>query len=102
MEFAYALRDAQGNIVRDANGNVKTGEIEHVDVMKRGKGWGQAYGSNRSGNWEYVGYRLDGSYTTSPEASAKCAACHLKAGPALDFVFPVSLPEHDRKEPNRR
>lgn len=86
VEFSYALRDANNQVMRDANGAVKTA-VEHVDVMKRGKGFGEAYGANRAGEWEYAGYRLDGSYTTPPEKSAQCAACHRKAGPENDFVF---------------
>lgn len=87
MEFRDALRDANNQIVRDANGTLKKGAVEHIDVMKRGQGFGEAYGANRSGEWEYAGYRLDGSYTTPPEKSVQCAACHLKAGPENDFVF---------------
>jgi hypothetical protein len=87
MEFSYARRDANNQIQRDANGVVLKGEIEHVDVMKRGKGFGEMYGENRSGEWEYAGYKLDGSYKTTPADSIQCAACHRKAGPENDFVY---------------
>jgi hypothetical protein len=87
VEFSDALRDANNQVVRDANGALKRGVVERIDVMKRGKAFGEAYGANRSGEWEFAGYRLDGSYTTSPEKSAQCAACHRKAGPENDFVF---------------
>lgn len=87
MEFSYALRDENNQIRRDASGAVLKGEIEHVDVMKRGKNFGEAYGANRSGEWEFAGYKLDGSYATTPEASVVCAACHRKAGPENDFVY---------------
>jgi hypothetical protein len=87
VEFSDALRDANNQIVRDANGALKKGAVERIDVMKRGNGFGEAYGANRSGEWEYAGYRLDGSYTTPPEKSAQCAACHRTAGPENDFVF---------------
>jgi hypothetical protein len=87
MEFSYALRDANNQIQRDANGVAQIREIEHVDVMKRSKDFGEAYGANRSGEWEFAGYKLDGSYATTPEAAVKCAACHLTAGPENDFVF---------------
>jgi hypothetical protein len=87
VEFSDALRDANNQVVRDANGALQSGVVEHIDVMKRGKGFGEAYGENRSGEWEYAGYRLDGSYTTTPEKSVQCAACHRKAGPENDFVF---------------
>ncbi len=87
MEFRDALKDANNQVVRDANGALKKGAVEHIDVMKRGKDFGEAYGENRSGEWEYAGYRLDGSYTTAPDKSVQCAACHRKAGPENDFVF---------------
>jgi Cytochrome P460 len=90
VEFSDALRDANNQVVRDANGALKRGVVERIDVMKRGKGFGEAYGANRAGEWEYAGYRLDGSYTTSPEKSVQCAACHRKAGPENDFVFRMS------------
>lgn len=92
MEFSYALRDENNQIKRDANGVVLKGEIEHVDVMRRGKNFGEAYGENRSGEWEYAGYKLDGTYATTPEASVQCAACHRKAGPENDFVFRMRAP----------
>lgn len=87
VEFSDALRDANNQVVRDANGALQRGTVDHVDVMKRGKGFGEAYGANRSGEWEYAGYRLDGSYTTPPEKSGQCAACHRTAGAENDFVF---------------
>ncbi|HEY5808497.1 MAG TPA: cytochrome P460 family protein [Povalibacter sp.] len=93
MEFSDALRDANNQLVRDAKGALKKGAVEHIDVMKRGKGFGEAYGADRSGEWEYAGYRLDGSYTTPPEKSAQCAACHRKAGPENDFVFRMKAME---------
>lgn len=90
MEFSYALRDANNQIQRDANGVAKMGEIEHVDVMKRGKDFGTGYGEHRSGEWEFAGYKLDGSYATTPEQSVVCAGCHRKAGAENDFVYRMS------------
>jgi hypothetical protein len=87
MEFSYALRDANNQIQRDANGVVQKGAVEHVDVMRRGKNFGEVYGEQRSGEWEFAGYKLDGAYTTPPEKSVHCAACHRKAGTENDFVF---------------
>lgn len=92
MEFSYAARDANNQLQRDANGNVQKGSVEHVDVMKRGKNFGEAYGANRSGEWEFAGYRLDGTYSTSPQDSVQCAACHRGAGTENDFVFRMRAP----------
>jgi hypothetical protein len=55
--------------------------------MRREKGFGEAYRDKRSGEWEYVEYRADGSYLTPAAKSAACSACHVKAGPEKDFVF---------------
>lgn len=87
VEFSAALKDANDQVVRDANGKLQAGVVDHVDVMKRGSGFGESYGENRSGEWEFAGYRLDGSYSTSPEKSVQCAACHSRAGSENDFVF---------------
>ena len=89
MEFAEALKDAEGKRLLDENGQPQKGKVEHVDVMRRGDGFGEAYGPNRSGQWEYAGYRLDGTYTTPPANSASCAQCHQRAGAVTDFVFPL-------------
>lgn len=86
VEFGYALKDANDQVVRNADGTAKMA-VDHVDVMKRGKRFGEAYGANRSGEWEFAGYRLDGSYTTPPDKSTQCAACHRQAGPENDFVY---------------
>ena len=89
MEFARPLKDSEGKPLLDANGQVQKGEVDHVDVMRRGDGFGEAYGANRSGQWEFAGYHLDGTYSTTPAKSATCAQCHLKAGATKDFVFPL-------------
>jgi hypothetical protein len=89
MEFAEAMKGADGKPLLDANGRFQKGEVNHVDVMRRGEDFGEAYGSNRSGQWEFAGYHLDGSYSTTPAKSASCAQCHQKAGGAKDFVFPL-------------
>jgi len=92
MEFAKTLMDSEGKPLPDANGQRQRGEVHHVDVMRRGDGFGEAYGSNRSGQWEFAGYFLDGTYSTPPAKTASCAQCHQKAGATKDFVFPLKLP----------
>ena len=56
------------------------------------KDFGEAYGKNRTGEWEYVEYRADGSYITPPKRSFACAECHVKAGRERDFVYRGKLP----------
>jgi len=55
--------------------------------MRREKDFGVAYAGKRSGDWEFVEYRADGSYLTAPDKSATCAECHIKAGAEKDFGF---------------
>ena len=89
MEFAEALKGSDGKPLLNANGRLRKGQVLHVDVMRRGDGFGEAYGSNRSGLWEFAGYHLDGTYSTAPAKSASCAQCHQKAGSKKDFIFPL-------------
>lgn len=89
MEFAEALKDSAGKPLLDENGRPQKGNVQRVDVMRRGEGFGEAYGASRSGEWEFAGYHLDGTYSTPPAKSASCAQCHQKAGAARDFVFPL-------------
>jgi hypothetical protein len=66
-------------------------EAFKMHVMRREKDFGRAYEANRSGEWEYVEYRPDGSYLTPPAKSAACSACHVKAGAGKDFVYQARL-----------
>lgn len=56
------------------------GEIEHVDVMKRGKNFGEAYGAHRAGEWEFAGYKLDGTYATTPAHRSNAPRVIAKQG----------------------
>ena len=87
METAALEKDAAGAVVRDAQGGYRKGEVKGLHVMRRERGFGEGYATNRTGEWEYVEYRADGAQLTPPEKSAACAECHVKAGPAKDFVF---------------
>jgi cytochrome P460 len=87
MEFAKPLRDGEGELLRDAKGAPLKGEIEHIDVMRRGAGFGEAYGEDRAGEWEFASYRPDGTTLRAAGETAHCAACHRNAGADKDFVF---------------
>lgn len=87
METWSTLQDAGKNVLLDGNGHFRRDKVTGLHVMRKEHGFGEAYGENRTGEWEYVEYRPDGTYITPPAASAKCAACHLKAGEAKDFVY---------------
>lgn len=87
MEFAEPLRDGEDQLLRDARGQPLKGAITHVDVMRRGSGFGEAYGASRAGEWEFASYRADGTTLVAPANAVHCAACHVKAGADKDFVF---------------
>lgn len=87
MEFAEAQRDGEGELLRDAKGIPLKGEILHVDVMRRGAGFGEGYGENRAGEWEFASYAADGRTLQAPDKTAHCAGCHRNAGVDKDFVF---------------
>ena len=93
METASILKDAQGKPRLDDGGHYRAGEVAGLHVMRREKGFGEAYGKNRTGEWEYVEYRADGTYITPPRRSFACAECHTKAGPGRDFVYRGRFPE---------
>jgi hypothetical protein len=86
IETWSTVQDAQKNVLRDDAGHYRRDKLTGLHVMRKERGFGEAYREKRTGEWEYVEYRPDGSYITPPAASAKCAACHLKAA-AKDFVF---------------
>lgn len=65
----------------------KDGDIVRLDVMRKERGYGAAYGADKNGDWEYASYSPDGKLVTDAAASLACAKCHLKAGAAKDFVY---------------
>jgi hypothetical protein len=91
METSNARKDGQGKPVADDKGHFVRGEVVGLHVMRREKDFGAAYLQNRSGEWEYVEYRPDGSYITPPRKSASCSECHIKAGAKKDYVYKARL-----------
>jgi plastocyanin len=87
FEQYSSKRDADNNILLDENGRFIADQLVTVFVKRKEMGFGEAYGPNRNGEWEYVAYRPDGTYQTEPKDSASCAICHLQAGGAKDFTF---------------
>ncbi len=102
METAGALKDAQGKPLLDADGHYRADKVAGLHVMRREKGFGEAYGKNRTGEWEYVEYQPDGSYITPPKRSFACAECHVKAGRPRDFVYRGRLPAEGEHKSNSR
>jgi hypothetical protein len=97
METASTLRDSDGKPLTGSTGGPQKEKVLGLHVMRRGKGFGAAYESKRSGEWEFVEYRLDGSYITPPQKSASCAECHIKAGAEKDFVYKGRLADAEKK-----
>jgi plastocyanin len=79
METYGVVEDASGEPVLDANGRfMQAPEASPtIFVMRKEQGFGTDYGLIRNGEWEYVAYRPDGSYSTLPSGTGSCAACHL-------------------------
>jgi plastocyanin len=87
METYRARADAQSNVVRDANGRFIRDGLTGIFVMRKYRGFGVEYEHNRTGEWEYVAYRPDGTHVTAPRDSWTCANCHLMATEGRDWVF---------------
>ena len=96
METASLKKDAAGKPVADAAGKFRKDQVLGLHVMRREAGFGEAYATNRTGEWEYVEYRADGTHLTPPSKSAACAACHVKAGKEKDFVFKARFAEEKK------
>jgi hypothetical protein len=89
MEFAQPLRDGEGELLRDARGQPLRGSVDYLAVMRRVAGFGDVYGADRAGEWEFSTYRPDGGALIAPAAAAQCASCHRKAGAERDFVYRI-------------
>jgi hypothetical protein len=89
MEFAEPQRDGEGELMRDARGQPLKGKIDYLAVMRRVAGFGEVYGAERAGEWEFSTYRPDGSVLMAPDRAVSCASCHRRAGADRDFVYRV-------------
>jgi plastocyanin len=79
--------DAQGALVYDTNGHMIRESLNAIFVMRKEPGFGEAYQASRTGEWEYVAYRPDRTYQTTPQLSGNCAACHTASNASRDFTF---------------
>lgn len=87
FESYGSQRDAQNNLVLDANGRLIPTTVATVFVQRKERGFGEAYGPNRNGEWEYMSYRPDGTAANAPTTTGACAVCHIQAGPQNDYIF---------------
>jgi plastocyanin len=92
METYAVMEDANGEPVLDDKGRfIPSGAAPTVFVQRKEKGFGADYGVIRNGDWEYVAYHPDGSYSTVPSGTGSCAACHLQ-GASGTTVAPGGVP----------
>lgn len=92
MDVYRSVRDESGRVMLDDRGRYLRGDLFGSFVQRKEPGFGEAYADNRSGEWEYVAYRPDGSVLIPPENTANCAQCHLQqAGAGRDYVFRADL-----------
>jgi plastocyanin len=80
-------QDAQGNLIKDANGHLIRESLNAIFVMRKEQGFGEAYQANRTGEWEYIAYRPDRSFQTPPQGTGSCAACHTASNKDRDWTF---------------
>jgi plastocyanin len=91
METYRAVQDDAGEPILDDAGRYQRGDLTGIFVMRKEPGFGAAYEMNRTGEWEYVAFRPDRSYSTPAHQSAPCAVCHTDAGGSRDWVFRANL-----------
>jgi plastocyanin len=91
METYRALEDEANQPLLDDAGRYQRGDLTGIFVMRKEPGFGAAYEMNRTGEWEYVAFRLDRTYSTPARQSAPCAVCHTDAGGTRDWVFRANL-----------
>jgi plastocyanin len=90
METYRALLDAEGGPQLDAQGRFIQGEPAGLFVMRKEPGFGAAYEMNRTGEWEYAQFGLDGTLMP-PQNTGACAACHTDAGATRDWTWRTDL-----------
>ncbi|MBA3531182.1 MAG: cytochrome P460 family protein [Ardenticatenales bacterium] len=88
MEGWAVAVDERGLPIFDASGHLIREQLNSLMVMRKGEGFGAAYGEARTGAWEYGAYQPDGSYLVAPQQSHSCAACHRQQSSAeADWLF---------------
>lgn len=86
----YRAREENGQLMKDANGHFILDNPTSVFVMRKEKGYGEAYAHLRNGEWEYAAYRPNGTTQTPSQGTYACAACHLALAPVAntqDWTF---------------
>jgi plastocyanin len=97
MQTWACLKDTNTECILDPDGRFQKdpAATPTLFVMRKEKGFGAAYIQNQTGEWEYVAYRPDGTYQTTPQNSFSCAVCHLDAKKINDWTFRTDLHIYD-------
>ena len=78
---SYSVQeDVGGEPILDSKGRYIPNQLTTIFVMRKERGFGADYKELRNGEWEYVAYRPDGTYSTQPSGTGSCALCHLTGG----------------------
>jgi plastocyanin len=91
METWRAKQEPEGVVLRDENGRFQKDQLTGIFVQRKEPGFGEAYLTERSGEWEYVAFRPDRTYSQPPQNTNACARCHQDAGATRDWVFRMDL-----------
>jgi hypothetical protein len=90
METYRAVVDEEGQLVLDEAGRFVPGEPVGLFVMGKEPGFGAAYAQNRTGDWAYAQFGLDGTPLPSQNTGGY-AACHAHAGATRDWTWRTNL-----------
>jgi plastocyanin len=93
LMISYSAQiDTDGQLVLDEAGHYIGEKLVALHVQRKEPGFGEAYGADRAGEWEYMAYNADGSVQVAAHNSNFCAVCHgTEAGDLVDFVFRMNL-----------
>jgi plastocyanin len=87
-----AQLDENRQPVLDENGHYIGEKLVAMHVQRKEPGFGEAYGADRAGEWEFMAYNADGSVQTASHDSNFCAVCHGgEAGESVDYAFRMNL-----------
>jgi hypothetical protein len=96
FEWAETEKDAAGAPIVGPNGLWRRTGLAKIDVMRRETGFGEIYGADRAGDWEFATYKPDGVPMKTSTETLACAKCHRGAA-VRDFVFRGRFPEMETK-----
>ncbi|MGH2585000.1 MAG: cytochrome P460 family protein [Dehalococcoidia bacterium] len=91
METWRAKLDDQMNPILDETGRYQKDSLTGIFVMRKEPGFGEAYGPNRTGEWEYISFRPDRSYLNEPARTGGCAVCHFDTRGDRDWTYRTEL-----------